>query len=150
MRSLVKRNDNLFNTLTNSFFDDNLFNDIFSLSPTFFPRTANVGRVNIVENDDNYTFQVIVPGFKKDDINVTLENDVLTISSEMEDTKEDVTDNMIHKEYYKTSFKRSFYVPDDVDKNKIDAKMENGILNITFDKIKKEEKKDNKISIEVK
>ena len=85
--------------------------------------------VNIVENDTNFIIQVAVPGLKKENFNIKLDNDLLTISSNVE--KEDSVKKegkFTRKEFIFNSFKRSFNLPDSVKKTHISASYENGIL----------------------
>lgn len=147
-RGLIKRNESPFDSFARKFFGED---DFFTFKPTFslIDNNQNMGRSNIIENENDYSIQVSVPGFKKEDININLNDDVLTISSEFEDKKEETKENYCRREFVKSSFSRSFYVPDNVDIEKIDAKMEDGILNVVIPK-KPEEKKENKISIKIK
>lgn len=122
-----------------SFIDDffgrtsSFFNDI--LTENFI----NYGDLNIVENEHNYELSMVLPGYKKEDININIDNDVLTISSEIENEKEEKTKNYISRNFTKSSFCKKLILSDDIDKDKINAKMEDGILNLKLDKIKKVE-----------
>ena len=148
MKSIVKRTETPFDNLVKKFFGED---DIFSLRPSFsLIGNDYAGKTNILENEKDYLFQVSVPGLKKDDIKIEIDEDVLTISSNFEDSKEEKSDNFYRKEFVKSSFTRSFYVPEDVDVSKIDAKMEDGILNVSIPKKEIEKKKDSKLSIKVK
>ena len=89
-----------------------------------------------------------IPYLWLDDVNINLDKDVLTISSEVENSKEKTEDNFYRKEFTKSSFSRSFYIPEDIDASKINAKMEDGILKITIPK--KEPKDKAKVSIKIK
>jgi len=145
--NLIKRNESPFDSLTKRFFGDD---DFFRFTPSVLMTERNdVGRTNILNKDNKYIVQMSVPGFKKDDIDINVEDDVLTISSEFENSNEENNDNFYRKEFVKSSFTRSFYIPDDVDSEKIDAFMEDGILNVSFTKMELK-KKDNKISIKIK
>ena len=103
--------------------------------------------VNTRDEDDAYYVEVDLPGVSKDDIDITTEDNVLTISGERKlknETKEE--------DYYKVEssygkFSRSFALPEKVDINKIEAKNENGVLEIVIPKVKEEEKKPKKIKI---
>jgi HSP20 family protein len=145
MNTIKRKQGNLFNNFAKSFFDDD-FSNLFTLKP-FFNDYHDIGLVNIKETEKEYQFNVSVPGFKKDDIDIEINNDTLTISSEVSKSNKSDDSNFTYREFYKSSFKRSFKVPDDVDIDNIDANMEDGILNI---KIKKLKIKNNKISIKVK
>lgn len=107
------------------------------------------GLSNVLENENEYLIELSTPGFKKEDIKIELENDVLTISSEVEDKKEENGDGYHRREFYKSSFARSFTIPKNVNKNKISANMNDGILVIEIPKFV-DEKKNEKLKITVK
>ena len=140
---LIKRTNSDFDKLVKSFFGGNEF------YTSFVNENSTIGKTNIKDNGNAYLIQMSLPGFKKEDINLDLDQDVLVISSDYENSNEDKNDNYYRKEFMKQSFVRSFYVPEDVDESKIDATMEDGILNVSFPKKEKIEK-DKKISIKVK
>lgn len=142
-RSLIKRENSPFNEMVKQFFGD----DFVAFRPFGF--VGEIGRTNVLNNEKEYVVQVAVPGFKKEDIKIDLEDGILTISSSFEDSKEENTDNYSRREFVKSSFSRSFDMPDDADVSKIDAKMEDGILNLTVPKLA-EEKKTSKFKINIK
>jgi HSP20 family protein len=72
---------------------------------------------------------------------INLENDILTISSEIEDKKEETNAGYHRREFRKSSFSRSFSVPKNVNRDEISASMTDGILIVSLPKIKEEEKK---------
>ena len=90
--------------------------------------------MNIVENDDDYVIEIAAPGLEKKDFNVNLENDSLTISSEMENKSEDSNERYTRKEFMYKSFKRSFTLPETVSSDKIKASHKNGILFVSIPK----------------
>ena len=94
----------------------------------------SVPAVNIKDNTDGFELELAVPGMKKDDFTVEVDNDVLTISSEIESEKEEKDENYTRREFSFTSFKRAFTLPDTVDGSKIDAKYKDGILKLTLPK----------------
>ena len=137
---LLKRKESLpeFPKLVRDFFDKEFLdwsNSNFSNTNTTLPA------VNIKENKDSFLVDVAVPGMKKDDFEIDLEDNVLTISSQKEDKKEDKNkDEYTRREYSYQSFKRSFTLPERLVKSdKISAKYDNGELKITIPK--KEEAK---------
>lgn len=110
--------------------------------------TTNVNRigtsipaVNIQESDDNFIVAVAVPGKTKEDFNIELDNDVLTISSEEKKENEVKEDNgrFTRREFSYSSFKRAFSLPETVDGEKISASYNNGVLELKLPK--KEEAK---------
>ena len=99
-----------------------------------FEKTLSVPAVNITENDGQYNVAVAAPGMKKDDFKIDLDGDILTISSEKEEAKEDKDKNYNRREYNYSSFSRSFTLPEGVKRDKIEAKYEEGVLNIVLPK----------------
>lgn len=96
--------------------------------------------VNITDNKDNYMVSLAVPGMDKKDFNVDIDGNLLTVSCEKEETKEEKDTRYSRKEYNYSSFSRSFTLPDEVIMEKINASYENGILKLVLPK-KEEAKK---------
>ncbi len=103
-------------------------------------RAMNMPAVNVTEHKDEFMIELAVPGMKKDDFKIDVEGNMLTISSEKEETKEEKEKMFTRKEYNYSSFSRSFTLPDEINREKIDAKYENGILKIALPR-KEEAKK---------
>jgi HSP20 family protein len=151
--TLIKRNNGVHNSLP-AFLDDFFAKDVFDFAPSksFSTLAKSMPAVNILETEKEYKIEVAAPGLKKEDIKVELENDLLTISSEVKQEKEekDKEGRYTRREFSFSSFKRSFTVDEDtVDTEKIEAKYEDGILNIHVPKktAAQEEKKAKTISI---
>lgn len=123
-----------------SVFDDFLkpWNDWFEGS--FSGRVMNVPAANITEQKDDYQVTLAAPGLKKEDFNIDIDGNMLTISSEKEEKKEEKEARYTRKEYSYSSFERSFTLPDEVNKEKIEARYENGLLKLVLPK-KEEAKK---------
>ena len=105
-------------------------------------------RIDISEDDKNIFIEAEIPGMKKDDLKISLQDNILTISGTKESLKEDKKD----KSYFRSersygSFTRSFTLPAEVNPDKVDAKFEDGILNITLAKIHPQPKKEKFIEI---
>ncbi len=117
---------------------DNLFDEFLNTFPTNWGKETgwNVPPVNIHENNDNYNVELVAPGLKKEDFKVNLEKGLLTISYEKKfEAENSKNDHKIHREEFNvTSFKRSFTVEDKIDAEKIQAKYENGVLQILLPK----------------
>ena len=128
MRNLVKYNPNSFDVIGN--FDrmfDSLFND------SAFVRT-NSPRVDISENADGYVLEAELPGFTEKDVEVKIDDNLLTISSKKEKEKKEEDNGYILRERRHESFARSFVLPKDVDKSSIEARFANGLLSLTLNK----------------
>lgn len=116
---------------------DELFND--SYLPRFLnwedaACSSSSPAVNVEETDKEYRIEVAAPGLEKDDMKVSVEDGVLTISSEKEAENEEKKENYIRREFGYTSFRRSFTLPDEVNAEKISAKHKNGVLQVVLPK----------------
>lgn len=118
-------------------FDHFLENDLFDLSNSNFSETnTTLPAVNVKEKKDAFEIEMSAPGLKKEDFNVELNNNLLTISCEKKDEDEtkDEDGKYTRREFIYQSFSRSFNLPDTIDKEKIDAKYEDGILTLSVPK----------------
>lgn len=135
-RALTTRTGrDLFPALSDDFFRPFNFWD-----SDFLPRTLTMPAVNIDENKDQYELSLAVPGMKKNDFNINVEGSMLTISSEKEEESEQKQKNGYRREFNYSSFSRSFALPDEVIKDKIDARYQDGVLKVSLPK-KEEAKK---------
>jgi HSP20 family protein len=122
---LVPKTINTLPSLVEEFFNNDF--------PTSWLRnwsTSSTPAVNIVENKDEFRIEVAAPGLEKDDFTINVEDDVLTISANKEEKKEEKEENYTRKEFSYTSFSRSFTLPEIVDREKIRAEHKNGVLTI--------------------
>ena len=140
MKTLVKRNG-LFPSMgsksVNRFFDDFITKDLFDWTDKNFASLgSNLPSVNLKETDTNIEIELAAPGMKKEDFKVEIENDMLMISSEKEEEKEEVEkkDNYIRKEFNYQSFCRTFSLPETANENKIEANYKDGILHVVIEK----------------
>lgn len=116
-------------SIIDEFFVSNLpgfSNDVFS--------GTNTPAVNVFEDKDDYRIEVAAPGLEKNDFKINLENNVLTISSEKENRKEEKEGKYMRKEFSYASFCRSFSLPEKVEAEKISANHKDGVLYITIPK----------------
>ncbi len=115
------------------FFDD--FDDMF------LPATnRNDMRCDIYEKDNIYHIEMDIAGFDKEDINVEIKNNYLTVTASKTDEKEDENKNYIRRERNYGEYSRTFSLGD-VDENKVEAEFNNGTLLITVPKINEDELK---------
>ncbi|MBT8183831.1 MAG: Hsp20/alpha crystallin family protein [Eudoraea sp.] len=125
--SIIRRNNLVFPSLMNEIFKPDWFGGMENLG-------ANLPAVNIRENEKDYELELAVPGMKKDDFNVEVDNNIMTISAEV-NTESDVSeDSYTRREFSFTSFKRSFTLPETIDEDKIKASYVDGILKFTLPK----------------
>jgi HSP20 family protein len=122
-----------------SWFDDFSLTDFPSLFATNFNTGISLPKVNIKEVADAFIVEMAVPGLKKSDFNINLENNILSISAELKEENENVNDNYTRREFGYSSFKRTFTLPETVNDSKINAKYTDGILHVHLPK--KEEAK---------
>ena len=120
---------------------DNFFNDF----PTLYGSGSQM-KVDIKENEKDYEIEAELPGVKKDEINIELRDDRLTISVQREEHDEEEKNNYIRKERRVSSMSRSFYVSD-VKPEDVKAKFENGVLTLTLPKSEDEKKREHRIQI---
>ncbi|MFN1834626.1 Hsp20/alpha crystallin family protein [Balneola sp. MJW-20] len=119
------------------------FNDIVDefFSEQNYRRDSFIPSVDISEDEKQFTISAALPGMKKDDITIDLENGRLTISGERKMEAEDNGRNYHRVESQFGSFSRSFYLPDTIDEDTVKASYEDGVLNITIEKSKQKVKK---------
>jgi len=144
----------------NDIFDemDNLFNDGFFGGRCPAPRaakqldsTTGFMKTDVIEKDDCYQLEAELPGFNKEDINIDLKNDTLTISASHNENKDEKDENgkYIRRERRSSSYQRSFHVeglkPEDVI-----AQYKNGVLTVNLPKKEAIPEKEETIKIEVK
>ena len=99
-------------------------------------RAANVMKTDLKEQDDGYELTVDLPGFKKDQIQLHLENGYLTIQAAkgLEEEQKDTNGRIVHQERYTGSMARSFYVGESLTEEDVKARFEDGVLTLNFPK----------------
>jgi HSP20 family protein len=126
--------------LWSGLFDDDFF-------PVVSQRNTSMPAVNIREDEKKFVLDLAVPGIDRKDLKIEINEDVLTVSSETRNEKEVTSDDFKRREFSYSSFCRSFYLPENVNKEKIEASYKDGILKV---ELPKEEEEKAKISREVK
>jgi HSP20 family protein len=121
--NLIKRQNPLFTSLI----DDLLLNQDWNLN-------SNIPAANIIEADDHFDIQLAVPGKKKNDFKIELEEGILTISSKIERNSTEEDNSFTRKEFGYSSFKRLFNIPETVSTDRITANYKEGILTVSLPK----------------
>ena len=112
---------------------------------------ATAPAINVVENDNSYKIEVAAPGMTKEDFNIHLtEDNQLVISMEKKNETKDEKKKYLRREFSYSKFEQCMILPEDVEKEKISASVDNGVLNIELPKITQEEKKQANRVIEIK
>ena len=118
------------------FYMPNFFDDDFL--PMLSNRTSSMPSVNIREDEKNYNLDLAVPGINRDELKIDINEDVLTISSENKSENEESKDGYKRKEFSYSSFCRSFYIPENVNRDKIEANYKDGVLSVSLPKQEEE------------
>lgn len=126
-----------FNSLAPSknFFDE-IFNNFLD-SEWDMPKSwakFNQPLVNLIEEKDAFHIEMAIPGVHKDDVEIKLEKDQLIIKASKEENNEENSKNYARKEFYFGSFEKSFYIPETVNREAIDATFKDGILYVELKK----------------
>lgn len=138
-----KRNDSLLNFFDMDRVFDNFFND--SVFPSHFSNSGHM-KVDISENEKEYILEAELPGVKKDEINLEVNDDRLTIAVNKDEKTEEKKDNYLRRERRTSSMIRSFSL-ENVASDKITAKHDNGILTLVLPKKEEVTVKGRKIDI---
>ena len=125
--SLIRRNTDLLPGLLNDVFTPDWFGGMDSYK-------TNLPAVNIAEGETEFVLELAIPGKKKADFNVELDNDVLTISMESQEEHEEKKPEFTRREFHYASFKRAFTLPESVNQDGIEADYKDGILKFVLPK----------------
>ncbi|MBU3822873.1 Hsp20/alpha crystallin family protein [Flavobacteriaceae bacterium XHP0103] len=138
---LTTANKNRLSNFPNlsTWLEDFPLGDFPSLFSTNFNTGISLPKVNIKEVADAFVVEMAVPGLKKSDFKIDLDNHVLSISAELKEENEEKETGYTRREFGYSSFKRTFTLPETVDDNKIKANYKEGILSVNLPK--KEEAK---------
>ena len=134
-------------TRRNQDFMPTLFNELMNWNDT----TYSTPRMNIMETKDNYKLELCIPGLTKEDVKLSIDvegNLVVEMSKETKNEKKEEMRYLRH-EFSVEHFRQTVMLPDDIHKDQISAKVENGILDIVIPKVTIEEKKQAMQTIEV-
>ena len=129
-----------------SIFGEDLFDDMMDFpfedeffgrkNPLYGKRAKNLMKTDVKETENGYELDIDLPGFKKEEVQASLENGYLTISASkgLDKDDKDKKGRYIRRERYSGAMSRSFYVGEGVEQKDIHAKFENGILKLTVPK----------------
>lgn len=132
-----------FETLHNKIqrYFDEFSNFGFSVNENFYPR------IDISEDKDNINVTAEIPGVKKENIKITLQDNILTIEGEKKKETEQKEKNFFRSERMFGSFKRCFTLPEEVDSENVEAKFENGMLHVQMKRLAPKIKKEKLIEL---
>ena len=120
----------------------NWFNDGFFGNELMRPAVATAPAVNVKEDAKGYTMEIASPGLKKEYMRVNVDNDNnlhIAMESKMEHKGEDKHEHYLRREFSYSNFEQAFTLPEDVDKEKITAKVADGVLTVELPKIEPKE-----------
>jgi len=127
-------------SVSKTYLTPSLFNDFFKPwnewvnGGSLWNNVMTVPAVNVTEKNSHYLITLAAPGLTKDEFDISMDGNMMTISAEKEESKEEKEDKVTRKEYNYNSFSRSFTLPEDVKQDGIEAAYENGILSVRLPK----------------
>ncbi len=140
----VRRTQNWLPSIFNDFFDNDWMVKANATAPA----------INVFETETEYKIELAAPGMTKEDFNVHIDEDsnlVISMEKKSEKKEEEKKDGRyLRREFSYSKFQQTMILPDDVDKEKIEACVENGVLNIELPKFTEQEKEKEKRIINVK
>lgn len=134
--NLIKRNQNWL---------PDVFSDLFS-NDWMLRANATAPAINIVESEADYRIEVAAPGMTKDDFCVRIDDDnnlVISMEKKAENVGEKETELYLRREFSYSKFEQKMILPKNADKDKIAAKMEHGVLNVSIPKMNEDDLKKN-------
>lgn len=143
MSTVMRRNQNWLPSIFNDFFDN-----------AWMERTnATAPAINVIEHEHDYCIEVAAPGMTKEDFSIQIDDDDnLFISMEKKEEKKEEQKNgrYLRREFSYSKYRQSIILPDDVDRNKISARVNNGVLEVELPKLPAEAKEAKVTNIEIK
>ena len=130
------------NDLFDDFFNFPSFRDADSIERKLYGKHANgLMKTDVHENEGNYELDIDIPGFKKDEITLTLDNGYLVVGAakNVTDEEKDSRGTLLRQERFSGAMQRSFYVGDAIQETDVKARFEDGVLRLTFPKEKEPE-----------
>ena len=139
----VRRTQNWLPSIFNDFFDND----------RMVKANATAPAINVFETEKEYKVELAAPGMTKEDFNVHIDEEnnlVISMEKKTENKEEKKEGRYLRREFSYSKFQQTMILPDDVDKEKISAQVENGVLNIDLPKFSEQEKEKAKRFIDVK
>lgn len=139
----VRRNANWLPSIFNDIFDNNWMESMNTTSPA----------INVIENENGYELELAAPGLTKDDFNVHLNDDgnlVIEMEKKSDGKSEKKHGHYLRREFSYTKFQQTMVLPEDIDREKISAHVEHGVLNVDIPKLEKNKIDESKRVIEVR
>ena len=139
----VRRTQNWLPSIFNDFFDNDWMVKANATAPA----------INVFETEKEYKVELAAPGMTKEDFNVQIDEEntlVISMEKKTENKEEKKDGRYLRREFSYSKFQQTMILPDDVDKEKISAQVENGVLNIDLPKFSEQEKEKAKRFIDVK
>jgi len=139
----VRRTQNWLPSIFNDFFDTDWMEKANATAPA----------INVIESEKEYKVELATPGMTKEDFNVNIDEDnnlIISMEKKSESKEEKKEARYLRREFSYSKFQQTMILPDDVDKDKIAAQVDNGVLSISLPKLSDAEKQKAKKLIEVK
>ena len=136
---VARRNNDLMSTMFNELMNWNRWNGMCSSEDT-----TTAPKMNVSESDKDYRLELSIPGMKKEDLNLSIDPDnnlVIEMQTKEEKKEDKEKRHFLRREFSTTQFKQMLTLPENVKKDAIGAKVENGILTVTLPKFTPEEQK---------
>lgn len=136
---VARRNNDLMSTMFNELLDWNRWNGLCSTE-----EQSMTPKMNVSESENDYRLEVCIPGMKKEDLSLSVDTDnnlVIEMQHKDEKKENDEIRHFLRKEFSQMQFKQMLTLPENVKRDQIGAKVENGILTITLPKFTPEEQK---------
>ena len=130
--------------------DFDLFDNFFRDDDFFTKKQNNLMKTDVKEMKDKYEIKIDLPGYEKENINLSLNNGYLEISAKMNKEENKEEEKYVRRERFVGECSRSFYVGDDITEEDINAEFKNGILKIDVPKKENEENQKEIKQIEIK
>ena len=148
MRFLIKKTPDGFLKSVNDEISSILSRNMEGLFPDYFPEEDKLAMpVELKEKDNEYTVRAELPGVKKEDLDIDIDKNYITINAKKEEEKEEDSKTYKKSEFRYGEFSRTVYFPQEIDVEKTKAKLEHGVLKI--DAPKKEAEKENRKKLTV-